>query len=620
MKNIILLIIFALISLKVLPQNDTIFATIDLKNINNDRVNVELNFKSHTLSHAKEVIFYFPVSIPGTYDDLKYSKYVNDFRAYDKNNDSLEYKKKTLKNWVFVADNNEKIKIGKNRSKEYYYIPAIAERITYSVDDAYDIGSAITRNFIPEANIFEKDKVFQINWGAILGSFIINNNSIYKITVIKPNGLYGATTLKKEIINDTLDVLYSGNYNDLISKPIFYTKPDTTTFTINNSNFELTVFSENGIKYSNIIANSIKPLIEKASNTYLKGLIPEKYIFMYYFSNVLDEGALEHTTSSMYFLSAVDTSAIKSSIIDITAHEFLHILTPLTVRSEKIANSKLYAPYTSKHLWLYEGVTDYFSYQLLLQTKDISPNWFLSDMALNYKDALKKVSMTKMSENVYNKKWNKEYDLVYSKGTLTAFCLDLEIYKLTDGKYRLYDIMMKLKEKYTNKPFIDNRFINEFINLTHKKELNVFFEKYIIGKEKLPVQQYFSEIGCDYKLQIDTIKYVSTELGNDLFFDGSRISIKPNKKHYKEIKGGKIINVVSINGNKDILSNYNDLWGLKDGDYIEYMYKTEVEKLVIKTANITTIIKEYKFVKTNNPSEKQKKLFEEFLNYKYDIN
>ncbi len=619
MKRILIILNILIISLKLLAQTDTICATIDLKNINNDMVNVTMNFNLNQDNiNAK---FYFPFSIQGTYDYMYYSKYCNNLKAYDKNNNQLKIKELTYKE-KRIREYTPQLSYKRIRKKyynEFFVIPSQTTTLNYKVSDCYDIGKNRFGNFVAEACIFEKNKIFQINWGALLGNFVSKENSFYKIKIIKPEKMYGATTLKKQIINDTIEYVFANSYDDLVNKPIFYTIPDTTTLYIKKSNIEITVFSENGYKYSEKIAKYMKPMLIKATETYLKGIMPEKYTFMFYFSKKFGMGALEHKTTSVYFIVAPDTNDYTLNFLQTPTHEFLHILTPLTVRSEIINNFKFYEPLPSKHLWLYEGVTEYFSNILLLQTKDVKPKWFFNNMLWNYKDGNKKKSLTKLSGNIYKKYWNKKFDLVYSKGSMIAFALDLEIYKLTNGEKRLYDIMMMLKNEYSSKPFDDEKFIDKFVSLCGNQKLNSFFDKYITGKKKLPINNYLRYIGYEYKNVVDTFKYKSAKFKYSQFYKGEKLYIyKPSKKYYPNIKGKRKIELVSINGHKNVIDYSIKLFNLEEGDVIEYKYKDEVKKITVKTFNVTDVSKSKKIVKIMDVSEKQKNTFKKFMNYEYD--
>ena len=72
-------------------------------------------------------------------------------------------------------------------------------------------------------------------------------------------------------------------------------------------------------------------------------------------------GALEHGNSSFYVLPDFGDSTFTSMIKRVALHEFMHIFTPLNLHSEQIGNFDYVEPKMSKHLWLYEGVTEYFA-------------------------------------------------------------------------------------------------------------------------------------------------------------------------------------------------------------------------------------------------------------------
>ena len=72
-------------------------------------------------------------------------------------------------------------------------------------------------------------------------------------------------------------------------------------------------------------------------------------------------GALEHGNSSVYYLPDFGNDMVLDQMADVCIHEFFHILTPLGLHSEEIGNFNYIDPQMSKHLWLYEGITEYFA-------------------------------------------------------------------------------------------------------------------------------------------------------------------------------------------------------------------------------------------------------------------
>lgn len=55
--------------------------SVDLNNVNNDQLTVELIAPQIS---KKDIVFYFPKIVPGTYMNSNYGKYVHDLKAFDK--------------------------------------------------------------------------------------------------------------------------------------------------------------------------------------------------------------------------------------------------------------------------------------------------------------------------------------------------------------------------------------------------------------------------------------------------------------------------------------------------------------------------------------------------------
>jgi predicted metalloprotease with PDZ domain len=49
------------------------------------------------------------------------------------------------------------------------------------------------------------------------------------------------------------------------------------------------------------------------------------------------------------------------SMMDVVSHDFFHIVTPLSIHSKEIQDFDYNDPKMSEHLWMYEGVTEYFA-------------------------------------------------------------------------------------------------------------------------------------------------------------------------------------------------------------------------------------------------------------------
>lgn len=190
-------------------------------------------------------------------------------------------------------------------------------------------------------------------------------------------------------------------------------------------------------------------------------------------------------------------------IYETAIHEFMHIYTPLSLHSEHIGNFNYTNPVMSKHLWLYEGVTEYFSVQIAMQGDLSTVEETLNDKlkskivsSYTYPDS---IPFTVMSEKVFNKPYIDLYPQVYERGAIMAMLLDIEIMTLTDGKKTLKSVIMDLSKKYgSSRSFSEATFINDFVAAAHP-DLKQFFDKYVTGTTPLDIEGGFAKIGIDYK-------------------------------------------------------------------------------------------------------------------------
>lgn len=295
---------------------------------------------------------------------------------------------------------------------------------------------------------------------------------------------------------------------ELADNPLIYARPDTTSFYVGKCKISVSVYSATNKIKSQKIAEILKPTIY-AIDKFFNGLPVDSYQFLYYFEDpakgLTDRekggggyGALEHNHSSLYYLPETSfVNELKSMVLDVSTHEFLHILTPLHLHSAEVANFDFSSPKMSQHLWLYEGVTEYFAQLVQFQNGLIDEKKFIKamqekiDQAKEYGD----FSMTEMSKRVMEPDFQKKYNSVYNRGALLAFMLDLEIREKTSGAKDLKTVVQALAKKYDSETaFNDDEFFKEFVNASHP-DIEKFLNSYIKGDRPMPLAEYFRKIG-----------------------------------------------------------------------------------------------------------------------------
>lgn len=479
--------------------------TVDLTQVVEDKVFVELLSPK---IKSSEIIFYLPKIIPGTYAIADYGRFVTDFKAVDKKGRDLPNER--------IDDNTWKIKDATRLQK-----------ISYWVSDSYDTELTGPSIFQPAGTNIEESKNFLLNTAGFFGYFENMKEEPIVLNVIRSQDFYGSTALIPQKTGEPVttvrlekgtaangnrvDTYLVDDYDQLIDSPLMYSAPDTAVIRVGNTEVLIGSYSPTRKISAKEIANSIKEML-MAQKEYLGGELPvEKYAFIFYFTTepVTSYGALEHSTSSVYFLPEAPIDQINQNLRDMAAHEFFHIITPLTIHSEEIHNFDFNDPKMSEHLWLYEGVTEYFASNMQVKHGLITPDDYLDVLrekiltAETFKDSvpftdISKFTLTKYKDQYYN---------VYQKGALIGLCLDIKLRQLSKGEYGLQNLVRDLSKKYgKSKAFEDGKLFSEITSLTYP-EIGEFLNRYVGGTESLPLKEIFELVGVNY-----IEKFISPEL------------------------------------------------------------------------------------------------------------
>ncbi|MDB5012015.1 MAG: putative protease with the C-terminal domain [Daejeonella sp.] len=549
--------------------------TIDLKNVTKDRVSVDLIVPEIS---SNEIVFSFAKAIPGSYAQKDYGRFIDDLAAFDKKGAKLKIVK--LNNNQYQINNANQLK-----------------RITYQVNDTWDEKH---KNFIfqPGGSNIEAGKNFVLNNYAFCGYFENQTNIPFEIIIKKPANLFAATHLTVTTKSAEEDYVSAKNFFTLSDNPIMYAIADTTSFMVGKSKINVAVVSATGKVKSAQIAEFLKPM-SKALEKFFNGLPVDTYQFLYFFEDpkkaLIDRekeeggyGALEHNYSSLYYLPEIGyETQLKTMVNEVSSHEFLHILTPLNLHSEEIESFDFTNPKMSKHLWLYEGVTEYFANLVQLQNGLLTEKEFFKNMGdkINQSEEYGNFSMTEMSTRVMEDSFQKKYNSVYNKGALIAFFLDLTIREKTEGKSDLKTAITDLAKRYgPNKPFQDESLFGELIATTHP-DVKVFIDSYISGDAPLPLAEYFSKVGYEYVKEKQQAAFYVGQLG----------------LKYDDVAGNFLFTGVKENR----LEIQNDDVLVKIGDVT--VSNSNLEELWEKYFNMNTTDPELAVLVKRNGSEKQLK-------------
>lgn len=563
-------------------KKNEVKVSLDLVNINNDRVSVTV---IPPVIKTNETVFFLPKIIPGTYSEDDYGRYIDNLKAYDAKGNELAVAKMDENSWL--------IKEAKKLAK-----------VTYLVNDTYDSESGTQFGqgdiFSPAGtNIAENDN-FVINTHAFIGYFKDLKELSYHLTISKPAHLYGASAMNDLDSSNTVDVFTASRYAEIVDNPILYSKTPSASFMVEDMEVIIIVHSPSG-QYK---AEDFKPMMETMMAAQKKFLgkinANKKYAILLYLSDYEKQdakgfGALEHNTSTVVvFPEAMPAEQLSQSMVDVVSHEFFHIVTPLSIHSKEIHFFDFNSPKMSQHLWMYEGITEYFANLFQVNQGLIDEDEFFERMAgkiTNSKRYDDNMPFTKMSAEVLKKEYKDAYLNVYEKGALIGMCLDIELRKLSNGKSGILDLMGKLSKEYgSSKPFEDSELFAKIVSLTHP-EIKTFLDTYVSGSTPLNYEDYFAIMG---------VSKTKKQIPGNVFLKGQSpyITVNPTTKEIiilpgielngfmksMQLQGGDII--VSINDTNYNLDNIYDMivgsMSWQENDPVTFVVKRENQELTLK--------------------------------------
>ncbi|KAA5822408.1 peptidase M61 [Algibacter amylolyticus] len=561
--------------------------SINLSNITDDKAPVTINPGRFT---TQTVTYRLPRVIQGTYSVSDFGKYVDNFKAIDYNGNEMPVKKVDTNTWTI--ENAKQL-----------------DKITYLVNDTFDIeidgGIGKETPFSPAGTNIEPNN-YVLNLHGFIGYFDSLKNNQYKLDVIAAADLKRTSALQNVDSQTSEDgktmttSYYAPRYFDITDNPMMYGNLDVEEFQVGDIKIVLSVYSPNKVHS----AKSLKDVVYKmmqAQKAYLGDInaTPRYDIYLYLSEGEDDSpkgfGALEHHTSTVVVLpESMNESAIASSMTDVVSHEFFHIVTPLSVHSEDVHYFDYNNPTFSKHLWMYEGVTEYFA--TLFQV-----NQGLVDESEFYNTIMEKIeaskrlndamSFTIMSENILKAPYKDEYLNVYQKGALIGMCIDIIMREESNGNRGILSLMKELSNKYgKNKPFEDDKLISEITAMTYPA-VGEFLNTHVVGDIPINYNTFFekaglevgeSQIKANYIL-INGAPIVSGDPTKGIFFVDSVL-----ENSFWKAQGAQPNDIIkSIDGTAVTLQNANQVLGQvfawTPGLDVEVVLERGGKEVVIKT-------------------------------------
>jgi predicted metalloprotease with PDZ domain len=438
---------------------------------------IEMNI---TGLHQATLLLKMPVWTPGSYLVREYAKSVEDFGVAT-GDKALPFTK-TRKNWWQINTAG----LSAITVRYRVYGNEISVR-TSSIDASHAFLSSAGFFMYPEGMLHVPSTVH----------------------IVPYTGWSEISTSLAQVKDDPFTV-QAPNYDILFDSPIEVGNQDVFGFNAAGVKYEVAMYGGGNYDKERLKTDMAK-IVEQETAIY--GENPNKYYVFIVHNYAKPGGGLEHLSSTVLggTRDAYATEKGYQSFLSLAAHEHFHLwnvkrLRPIALGPFNYDNEN----YTTD-LWIAEGFTAYYEDIILRHAGLIDANNYLGVLAndinlVENQPGRKVQTLSDASYDAWIKAYRPDENSInttvsyYSKGSVIAMLLDLEIINDSNTKYSLDDVMKYMYIEYyklKKRGYTDNEFKAGLEKFAGKK-LDDFYNKYVYGLADINYNQYLGYAG--YKI------------------------------------------------------------------------------------------------------------------------
>ena len=448
--------------------------TVDVRQRASHTIGVSLHVDSLA---PGDTLFQFAATAPGTYQTMDIGRFVRGFTAVDARGRTIPTKKISTNQWRIAA-------------------PRRVRAIRYRVHDTWHASEREFRVYPMAGTAIEPEHAL-LNWHAVIGFPMTQQGSRYRVQVLRAHDWQVATALR-----EAGGAFEAESFDALVDSPVLMGRLTTERLCVTGVPVQVAVYSPTSKVTATQLAGAMRSMLE-ASGKFLGVLPVDRYVFLFDFAPVAKDdatGAWEHSYSSAYTLAEESFTADSGDAITaMAAHEFFHIVTPLHLHSEIVERFDYQRPVPSRHLWLYEGTTEWASEKLQLEGGLESLEAYLAELAAKARRDRQQFdttySLTDLARTSYTAAGARQYANIYMRGALVAGLLDIRLLELSGGTRGLRSLVLDLTRDYgVSRPFPEDSLIDIVVARTHP-EIRDFFTRWVEGAQRLPLEEYYGKLG-----------------------------------------------------------------------------------------------------------------------------
>jgi predicted metalloprotease with PDZ domain len=554
-------------------------------------VDIEMN-----IEHLNQPTFVLkmPVWTPGSYLVREFAKSVEGFTV-SANGKEIPFIK-TRKNWWSI---NTK---GLNHITIKYKVYCFEVSVRTALVD-------ISHAFLSTSGIF------------MYPEGMLNQPSTIHIV---PFGGWDKVSTSLDMVNNDPFTVHAPNYDILFDSPIEVGNQDVFGFDAADVHYQIAMYG-GGNYDKEKLKTDVAKIVEQETSVY--GENPNKHYVFIIHNYLRGGGGLEHLSSTVLGASrdVYGTPRGYQNFLSLIAHEHFHLwnvkrLRPIALGPFDYDNEN----YTTD-LWIAEGFTAYYEDIILRHANIIDADNYLGVMANDINQVentpgKKFQSITDASYDAWIKSYrptensNNSTISYYSKGSVVAMMLDLEIINDSQAKYSLDNVMKYMYQEYyktLKRGYTDAEF-KKGLEKFAGKNLDDFYKKYVYGVADVDYNKYLGYAG--YQITDEAAGSNDPSLGIMTANSGGKIFITNVLRDGTAWVDGINVNdeIISVDGTPVTDAN-NILANKKVGDKLSITITRDGLSLVLPVTLLRNALVKYKIETVANPSAQQLKVRNKWL-------
>lgn len=556
----------------------------------------EVTIEVNDLENKEYVDFSMPVWAPGSYLVREFSKGVEAVSAETNNRELLKHEQIEKNTWRVFSNNTSTVHF---HYKVYSFEMSVRSSF---LDDRHGYINGTSLFMLVEG---EKETPIQLS--------------------IKPHKSFRTiSTALTANANDPFQ-FKAPNYDIFVDAPIEIGNHELYKYDLDSIPHHIAMFGEGNYDIDTILRD-MEIITKECSDVF--GINPnDDYTFIIH-NQTERGGGLEHLSSTTLQVNRwmYNTRKGYQSYISLVAHEYFHLWNVKRIRPIELGPFDYSNENYTKLLYVSEGFTSYYDQYLLRRANFYTEEEFLKVLGdeITYVENLPGNKVQPVSQSSFNA-WIKAYRRdenyhntaisYYSKGSLVALILDIEIRKHTNDEKNLDHLMqylynefhVKLQRGFSSKEF--EKAVSDLL----EKDMTNFFNTYVHGTATLEYNKYLDYLGLEL-FDVNTEQEVS--FGASYSSKNGIFKITKVKRSTSAYNSGLNVHdeIIAIDGYR--LKNNNKEKLIQNRNEGDVMQVTIARDNIIRTIPVTMIKAtkhHFTLIQKDKPTKQQTKSYNNWM-------